>query len=160
VVAERLGFEHDEALTLGRAVAGLNAQSKGRNLGIYSSSKPGEPPSRRKKASSDHEHVELLGRSVPVMHTPPGLRAANDGEAGSPASVKRYLESKFGESLKAAEKAMTSVARSFTPKELAERAFALYESFRPAIPAGVRGWGARGALDLAKVAKLAKKKRG
>jgi hypothetical protein len=25
VVAERLGFDHDEALTLGRAVAGLNA---------------------------------------------------------------------------------------------------------------------------------------
>jgi hypothetical protein len=29
IVAERLGFTHDEALTLGRAVAGLNAYSKG-----------------------------------------------------------------------------------------------------------------------------------
>ena len=28
VVAEVLGFEHDEALTLGRAVAGLNAYSQ------------------------------------------------------------------------------------------------------------------------------------
>jgi hypothetical protein len=28
-VAEVLGFDHDEALTLGRAVAGLNAYSKG-----------------------------------------------------------------------------------------------------------------------------------
>lgn len=28
VVAERLGFDHDEALTLGKAVAGLTAQSK------------------------------------------------------------------------------------------------------------------------------------
>jgi hypothetical protein len=27
VVAERLGYERDEALTLGKAVAGLNAQS-------------------------------------------------------------------------------------------------------------------------------------
>src|SRR6202051_1205114 len=34
-VAERLGFDHDEALSLGRAVAGLNAQSKGRRLGIF-----------------------------------------------------------------------------------------------------------------------------
>jgi hypothetical protein len=32
VVAEVLGFEHDEALTLGRAVAGLNAYSKGVSL--------------------------------------------------------------------------------------------------------------------------------
>lgn len=35
IVAERLGFDHDEALTLGRAVAGLNAQSKGTKLGIF-----------------------------------------------------------------------------------------------------------------------------
>jgi hypothetical protein len=34
VVAEVLGFEHDEALTLGRAVAGLNAYSKGFSLGL------------------------------------------------------------------------------------------------------------------------------
>ena len=35
VVAERLGYSRDEALTLGKAVAGLNAQSKGRRLGIF-----------------------------------------------------------------------------------------------------------------------------
>ena len=35
-VAEVLGFEHDdEALTLGRAVAGLNAYSKGVSLGLF-----------------------------------------------------------------------------------------------------------------------------
>ena len=35
VVAEILGFEYDEALTLGRAVAGLNACSKGVALGLF-----------------------------------------------------------------------------------------------------------------------------
>ncbi len=35
VVAQVLGFEHDEALTLGRAVAGLNAYSKGVSLGLF-----------------------------------------------------------------------------------------------------------------------------
>jgi hypothetical protein len=35
VVAEVLRFEHDEALTLGRAVAGLNAHSKGVSLGLF-----------------------------------------------------------------------------------------------------------------------------
>ena len=39
VVAERLGYRRAEALTLGKAVAGLNAQAKGRRLGIY---KPGK----------------------------------------------------------------------------------------------------------------------
>jgi len=35
VLAEGLGFEHDEALTLRRAVAGLNAYSKGASLGLF-----------------------------------------------------------------------------------------------------------------------------
>ena len=35
VVAQRLGYSEAEALTLGKALAGLNAQSKGRRLGIY-----------------------------------------------------------------------------------------------------------------------------
>jgi hypothetical protein len=35
VVAERLGYDHEAALTLGKAVAGLNAQSKGRRLGMF-----------------------------------------------------------------------------------------------------------------------------
>ena len=35
VVAERLGFNHDESLSLAKAVAGLTAQSKGRRLGIF-----------------------------------------------------------------------------------------------------------------------------
>jgi len=35
VVAERLGFERDEALTMGRVVAGLNAYAKGKSLGIF-----------------------------------------------------------------------------------------------------------------------------
>lgn len=38
VVAERLGFDPDEALTLGKAVAGLTAQSKGQRLGIFTPS--------------------------------------------------------------------------------------------------------------------------
>ena len=46
VVAERLGNDRDTALTLGKAVAGLNAQSKGRRLGIFK-----EDESRRARPS-------------------------------------------------------------------------------------------------------------
>jgi hypothetical protein len=44
VVAQRLGFDEDEALTLGRAVAGLNAYSKGRRLGLF---KPHEEKAKK-----------------------------------------------------------------------------------------------------------------
>ena len=38
VVAEGLGFDRKEALSLGKAVAELTAQSKGRRLGIFTPS--------------------------------------------------------------------------------------------------------------------------
>src|SRR4051794_27947778 len=72
VVAQRLGFDRDEALTLGRAVAGLNAQSKGRRLGIF------EPPDEEAKRARQKEQgerflVEVCGRSVPARNTPAGV---------------------------------------------------------------------------------------
>ena len=42
------------------------------------------------------------------------------------------------------------------PDDLEARAFALYEAFRPEIPRGVRGWGAKGTLDLDKIVGLAR----
>jgi hypothetical protein len=40
IVAERLSFKSDEALTFGRAVAGMSAAIKGEALGIFEPSDP------------------------------------------------------------------------------------------------------------------------
>ena len=156
VVAERLGYARDEALTLGRAVAGMNAQAKALRLGIREPSEPGEKSKRAEAGKPDH--VELLGRSIPVMRTPKGVRAAKDGKADSPEAVERYLASKFGEALAAARTAMAALAAAHSREDLAIKAYALYEKFRPQIPEGTRGWGAKGVLDLGALAKLAPKK--
>ena len=145
VVAERLGFKHDEALTLGKAVAELNAQSKGRKLGIY---KPAAKAPTEKPKPKVKEVIDLLGRAVPVETTQAGAMAVLKGTPIKADSVERYLEGKFGEHLVAVRQAMAKLATKFSPEELAERAFGLYEKFRPEIPAGVRGWGAAGKLDL------------
>jgi hypothetical protein len=55
VVAERLGFEGDEALSLAKALAGLNAQSKGQRLGIYTPAEK-QPAAARKKANTLRPH--------------------------------------------------------------------------------------------------------
>ena len=89
-----------------------------------------------------------------MLRTPKGVRAAKDGKAESADAVERYLAGKFGDDLDAARSAMTALAARFTPAELATTAYALYEKFRPEIPAGTRGWGAKGVLDLAALAKL------
>ena len=154
VVAERLGYDRAAALTLGRAVAGLNAASKARTLGL---TKPAGATgrTRRLKARAPQE-VELLQRVVPVSRTPSGLRAIDrDGKPSSPEAVERYLSAKFGDALAAARSAMVALAASHPPGTLAERAYALYEAFRPSIPAGTAGWGAKGLLDLGRIRSLA-----
>jgi hypothetical protein len=154
VVAEHLGFDHDAALTLGKTVAGLNAQSKGRHLGIYKPVEhvPGEPPKKRK--TGQEMSIELLGRSVPAKHTEHGIRAVDKDKPVDPAGVERYLAGKFGEALEEVRTAMAALAASFKPRELAEKAFGLYERFRPSIPEGVHGWGAKGELKLEKIRSL------
>ena len=159
VVAERLGYDWDEAVTLGRSVAGLNAASKAGALGIAApvGKAAGERGTRAAAAPKAGEAlaVPLCGRNVPAVRTTEGLRATHDGKPTDPASVHRYLESKFGEALGDVRAAMAALAKSRTRDDLAESAFALYERFRPSVPKGVRGWGAKGVLDLAKIRALA-----
>ena len=155
VVAERLSFDRDAALTLGRAVAGLNAYSKGVSLGLF------EPSSKKvdehlKKAGQTLK-VDLLHRAVPVVRTPDGLRALSKDRPISSGSVERYLQGKFGENLDRVRITIEKLARSLPPDEIAVRAYHLYEEFRPEIPAGVRGWGAAGELDLDRIEALAER---
>ena len=157
IVAERLGYQKDEALTLGKAVAGLNAQSKGRRLGIYEEKSEEEKEKEAKKEKRvKMEFVEILGRGVPAVKTPKGLRAAIKGEEIDAESVERYLRGKFGDNLDEARAAMEKLANAYTPKQLEKEAYDLYEKFRPEIPEGTKGWGAKGELDLDYIRALAK----
>jgi len=123
---------------LGKAVAGLNAQSKGRRLGIF---KPHEekPTKAREKERGEEFWIEVCGRPVPAKNTDEGIRAVHGNQEIDPEGVRRYLEGKFGEDLGVVREAMQRLAKSFKPKELGEAAFGLYERFRPAIPEGVKG---------------------
>lgn len=157
VVAERMGYAWEEALTLGKAVAGLNAQAKGRRLGIFGEPKAPERGGPPKKVGLGEEFwVEVVGRPVPAKRTDEGVRAVVREEPIDPAKVEKYLTSKFGEDFDAARGAMAELAQSFEPEELAELAYSMYETFRPKIAPGQRGWGQKGDLDLEVIRSLAK----
>jgi hypothetical protein len=157
VVAERLGFDADESLSLAKALAGLNAQSKGRRLGIYNPVDQKSAKTREMEAGKVLL-IELLGRPVPAVNTEDGVRATLKGQPVEPESVQRYLNKAFGENLEVVRAAMVKLAKAYKPAELATAAFGMYEAFRPAIPAGVKGWGAAGELKLAEIERLAKRK--
>jgi len=149
VVAECLGYGRDTALTLGKAVAGLNAQSKGRMLGIFGPPKAPEGGGPPKKVGLGEDFwIDLCGRGVPVKNTEGGIRAVVKDKPIDPVKVETYLASKFGDDLTAVRGAMEDLAGALDLEALAERSYALYEKFRPQIPAGKRGWGAKGELDL------------
>lgn len=63
---------------------------------------------------------------------------------------------KFSENLEEVSAAMEELANSYEPVELNKVAFRLYEKFRPKIPKGKRGWGAKGELSPQKIRELKK----
>jgi hypothetical protein len=154
VVAMRQGHDEESALTLGQALAALNAQSKGRRLGMYDAAEKKEGSETKKAPAA--ATVRLLGRDVPILKAARGLRAAPGGESIQPEAVKSYLEKKFGDHLAETRAAMEALAQSLTPAQLESRGFPLYEKFRPQIPEGKKGWGAKGELDLDLIRRLAK----
>lgn len=154
VVAERQGWDWECALTLGKKMAGMNAQSKGRALGIF---KPADAPSSESEEGADDFRVDLCGRGVRTRNTPEGARACAKGEPIDPAKVEKYLAGKFGEDLQTVTEAMRELAAAWEPEELAGVAYDLYTQFRPEVPKGRSGWGRKGELDLTRIREMARR---
>ena len=51
---------------------------------------------------------------------------------------------------------MVKLEKAYTPKQLESQAFGLYEKFRPVVAEGMKGWGAKGELDLEYIRSLAR----
>ena len=153
VVAERLGYPPETALTLGRFVAGSSARAKARRLGISDEKQDAEE--RHAKAAElkpRRQTVHLLGRDIPVLTADDGaLRAEVDGKPASSKGVQSYIARAFGDRLGEARTAMEALAASLPPKELNGVGFRLCERLRPDVPEGAQGWGAKGELRVGRI---------
>ena len=152
VVAERLGQPADTALTLGRAVAGSAARVKARNIGREERKTDRDADTPGLAVPHVTAPVLLLGKTIRLLPTADGeLRAADGDQPADPAGVQRYLAKAFGEHLAEVRAAMVDLAGRYEPAELNRIGFKLYERFRPDVPPGAEGWGAKAVLDLDKV---------
>jgi hypothetical protein len=152
IVAMRLGHPENTALTLGRAVAGSAARVKARSIGREErrADRDAETP----KLRPDHvtAPVFLLGKNIRLLPNADGeLRAADGDQPADPEAVQRYLTKAFGDRLDEVREAMEELASRYEPAELNRIGFRLYEAFRPDIPSGNAGWGARGELEIDKI---------
>jgi hypothetical protein len=153
VVAERLGYPPETALTLGRFVAGSSARAKARRLGISGEKQDAEErhtPATELKPR--RQTVHLLGRDIPVLAADDGtLCAEDDGKPASAERVESYIARRFGDRLAEARAAMEALAASLPPAELNRVGFGLYERFRPDVPGDAQGWGAKGELRVERI---------
>ncbi len=148
VVARRLGYDEDEALTLGRAVSGLTAQSKGRRLGIYTpSSEETRQKLRDKREEIGAEAVEVMDRTISCVRTSDGLRALTKASPSDPDTVRKYLAGRFKEALPMVEEKLDRLAATYEPEELDRAAMDVYMRLRPKVPKGREGWGKAGLVD-------------
>jgi hypothetical protein len=129
IVAERLGFERDEALTLGRAVASLGGRVASAQAEGLTAAKVAEMRANLRLGQS--VEVSLLGRAVCVANVAEGLRAVLKIRPIDPVSVELYLGEKFGDQINTVAEAMISLAEALPPSLLAECASDLYEQFQP-----------------------------
>jgi hypothetical protein len=70
---------------------------------------------RRRLGEGERLEVQLMGRTIPVVRTPEGLRALDKDKPTQPGSVERYLAGKFGADLEAVRGAMQALAGSLPP---------------------------------------------
>ena len=94
-VAERQGFNFDEAVTFGKAISSLFAQSKGKRIGVVDDSAKEPEESGKKKSKKDTEKFEVFGNSVYGKTTDKGRFAVESGKAITPNTVKAYLHRAF-----------------------------------------------------------------
>ena len=59
----------------------------------------------------------------------------------------------FGDRLGEVRNAMEALAAALPPDELDRVGFRLYERFRPEVPEGVEGWGAKAELRIERIAR-------
>ncbi len=150
IVAERLGHPAETAFSLASAVAGTAARAKARRLGIAEERQEASP---RQSGPPGRRHVlHLLGRDVPVVERDGVALAADaDGTPAPAAPVEAYVARAFGGRLAEVRAAMEELAARLPPEELNRTGFRLYEAFRPEVPEGARGWGAKGELHLPRI---------
>jgi hypothetical protein len=152
VVAERLGHPADTALTLGRAVAGSSARIKARSIGREERKADRDADTPRLAVQHVTAPVLLLGKTIRLLPTADGeLRAADGDQPANPTAVQRYLATAFGDHLDEIRAAMEELAARYEPVELNRIGFRLYERFRPEIPPGNTGWGAKAVLEVDKI---------
>ncbi|KAH9951615.1 hypothetical protein B0H21DRAFT_716738 [Amylocystis lapponica] len=141
IVAERLGFQREEALSIASVYTEMNAITKGVSLGIFDS---GTQKGREASQHGSQPYVDLMGRrSVPLYQTADARwRALSTGAPVAPSAAFSYISRALRQTTPHVLGALRLLAASYAPAQLNAKGFALYADFRPSVD----GWGKKAEL--------------
>jgi hypothetical protein len=131
-------------------VAGSSARIKARAIGVLDEAS--ERLARAEALKPAVSIIVLLGWEISVLPAPDGTPRANEqGKPMAAAGVRSYIARAFGDRLDEVRAEMVALAATLPPDELKRLGFRLYEKFRPEVPRGAEGWGAKGILHLNRI---------
>ncbi|KAG8218580.1 hypothetical protein J3R82DRAFT_4221 [Butyriboletus roseoflavus] len=150
IVAERLGFEREEALSIGSVYTEMNAVAKGLSLGIIDQSRKKEI---EPIPGGQQPYVDLMGKRPLYQTQSSKWRALVNGSPAVPSTAFSYISRAFRQTTPHIVGALRLLAESYPPQELNKVGFSLYANFRPT----VNGWGERGEVRCEYILSLRKK---
>ncbi|KAF8138409.1 hypothetical protein EV363DRAFT_1252028 [Boletus edulis] len=150
IVAERLGFEREEALSIGSVYTEMNAVAKGVSLGIVDRSRQKEMDPI---SGGQQPYVDLMGKRPLYKTQSSKWRALVSGSPAIPSTAFSYISRAFRQTTPYIVGALRLLAASYPPQELNKVGFSLYAEFRPTVD----GWGKRGEVRCERILSLRKK---
>jgi len=143
-------------LSIGGSIATLCAISKGRATGKVGPKNDSAIAEDKREKRKQNASKGSETREIEVMGFPQQIRGEAVVVDGKPKPLKEgLLMGKFGgeEEYERVKKVMEEGLQSWEDEkeELDNKAFHMYERFRPDVPKGGSGWGRKGELNLHKI---------
>ncbi|KAI6003857.1 hypothetical protein EDD15DRAFT_2220778 [Pisolithus albus] len=148
IVAERLGFDREESLSIASVYTEANAISKGVSLGLIEERRRNDIETL---PEGKQPYVDLMGRRIPLYQTRKSKwLALSGGSPVSPSTAFSYISRSFRQTAPYVMGSLRLLAESYSAPKLNELGYSLYADFRPAVD----GWGKRGELRCGRILSL------
>jgi hypothetical protein len=141
-------LEWSTCLSAGKAISAICAVAKGRSIGTIS--EPDVDDSKKK----DKKKKQIQADELEVMHFKLKLKNGiiffeGKAQSGGEDALKVKFWGRYDDIKAVFDEGLQKWGER--KDELDKVAFKMYESFRPEVPKGQKGWGRKGILDLEKV---------
>ncbi|CAK5275614.1 unnamed protein product [Mycena citricolor] len=149
LVAQRLGFGLEEALSIASVYTELNAISKGVSIGVF---KKSDRRATEASLGGTQPFVELMGRRPLYRSQNSQWRALSNDEPVDPGVAFGYISRALRQNTPYILGALRLLVESYSVQEINKIAWSLYADFRP----DVTGWGDRGQVRCETILALRK----